>query len=283
MKKGKFITHHSLVGKQIVETWADIWKNGWDNRRFNSKSIPLESGDGLLLVRGKFHLKSGEKAVIRATALGIFDLWVNGRRVGKDELKPEWTDYRFRLFEYEYDITELCTEENTVTATVSAGWYKGRISHGAYGDGPIAFVCEVETDSEIFASDEGWETCVSGQITFADLYDGEYRDMRLPDVHRESDKYQWSNATLTAFKGNIVSHTGPFVRVNEALSIIPESYVLYEGATHDESDFGTINKKVYPPPKDYVSVPESLFLPSALWALLSHKLLVRAFQGREMI
>lgn len=246
MKQGKFITDSSLFGKRMAETWEDIWKNGFENRRFNSKSIPLEGGDGLLMVRGRFHLKEGEKAVIRATALGVFDLYVNGVKVGRDELKPEWTDYRFRLFEYEYDITELCREENVVTATVSPGWYGCRMSQSSYGEGPVAFVCEVETDSGIFASDESWETCVGGRITFADIYDGEYCDMTRPDVHTESDKYEWRHATLTdVFKGEIVPHVGPYVRVDEGLSIVPEKYTLYRGATKDESDFGTINRIEY--------------------------------------
>ena len=246
MKQGKFITDLSLFGKKMAETWDDIWKNGWENRRFNSKTIPLESGDGLLMVRGRFRLKEGEKAVIRATALGIFDLFVNGVRVGRDELKPEWTDYRFRLFEYEYDITELCREENVVTATVSPGWYGCRMSRSSYGEGPVAFVCEVETDSGIYPSDESWETCVGGRITFADIYDGEYCDMTRPDVHTESDKYSWNHASLThVFKGEIVPHVGPYVRVDEDLSITPKKYTLYRGATKDESDFGAINTIEY--------------------------------------
>ncbi len=242
MKQGKFITDKSLVGKKIAETWADIWKNGWENRRFNSKSIPLESGEGLLLVRGKFKLKKGERAVLRATARGLFDVYVNGERVGRDEMKPEWTDYRFRIFEYEYDVTHLCKENNTLTACVSPGWYGCRISQGVYGNQPLAFVCEIETDSGIFASDESWETCVGGRITFADIYDGEYCDLRLPDVHRQSDEYDWSRALVCkAPAGDIVPHFGPFVRVKEKLNIIPQKAILYNGATQDESDFGHIN------------------------------------------
>lgn len=246
MKQGRFITDKSLIGKKMAETWADIWKNGWENRRFNSKSIPLEKGDGLLLVKGAFSLKKGEKAILRATALGIFDVYVNGKRVGNDELKPEWTDYRFRLFEYEYDITDLCGEKNLVTATVSPGWYGCRMSQGAYGVGPTAFVCEIETDSGIFPSDESWETCVGGRITFADIYDGEYCDMTLPDVHTESAKYEWKNAVLThVFKGEIVPHLGPYVRVDGKLNIVPQNYTLYKGATQDGSDFGHINETEY--------------------------------------
>ena len=221
MKKGQFITDKRLIGKKIADTWADLDISG--KRRFNSKSIPLESRDGLLLVRKNFSLKSGEKAILRATSMGIFDVYVNGVRVGEDELKPEWTDYRFKLFEYVYDITDLCKENNIVTATVSPGWYGCRMSRRVYGNEPVAFVCEIETDSNIFASDETWETSVGGQITFADIYDGEYCDLRLPDVHTESEKYTWQNAIISSsFKGEIIPHVGPFVRVNAELSIIPE-------------------------------------------------------------
>lgn len=244
MKKGQFITDISLIDTKIADGWDDLNING--KRRFNSKQIPLESRKGLLLVRGKFNLNQGEKAVLRATALGIFDIFVNGVRLDRDELKPEWTDYRFRLFEYAYDITHLCREENMVTATVSPGWYGCRISQGVYDSKQVAFVCEIETDSNIFPSNESWETSVGGQITFADIYDGEYCDMTKPDVHTESDKYTWRKAVLSdTFKGKIIPHTGPYVRVKKELSITPTEYTLYKGSTPDESDFGTINKIPY--------------------------------------
>ncbi len=105
MKKGQFITDRNLIGKPMSITWDEVWGDPTGNRRRNSKNLQPETGNGLLMVRGKFHLEPGEKVTLRVTALGTFDVCVNGQRIGTEELKPEWTDYRFRIFEYEYDIT----------------------------------------------------------------------------------------------------------------------------------------------------------------------------------
>ena len=49
-------------------------------------------------LRREFQLKEVPKqAPIAITALGSYALWVNGQRVGKDELTPGWTDYTFRV------------------------------------------------------------------------------------------------------------------------------------------------------------------------------------------
>ena len=85
----------------------------WDHsvRYFNNPDITLEPGAGLSVFRGDFDLPEGTaKVTVSATALGIFNLFVNGRRVGDEELKPGWTDYHCRVFEFDYDITELCVK-----------------------------------------------------------------------------------------------------------------------------------------------------------------------------
>lgn len=55
-----------------------------------------------------------KKATIYATALGIYDAYINGKRVGKDELKPGWSNYHKSLYYNTYDITELliCEESD---------------------------------------------------------------------------------------------------------------------------------------------------------------------------
>lgn len=51
--------------------------------------------------------KSLRRATIYATALGIYDAYINGQRVGNDELKPGWSNYHKSLYYNTYDITEL--------------------------------------------------------------------------------------------------------------------------------------------------------------------------------
>ena len=54
-----------------------------------------QSAEGMPLFRKAFEVeKKPETAKLYATALGVYDVSVNGKRVGNHELKPGWTDYR---------------------------------------------------------------------------------------------------------------------------------------------------------------------------------------------
>ena len=114
-------------------------------------------GIGMLCFKKSFTPSGNvKKAVVRSTALGVYDLFVNGQRVGTptadgtvyDEMKPEWTDYNFHVLEQEYDVTSLLKKENTIVAVVSEGWWRGRISYGIYGKKPRAFCAEIELEYE---------------------------------------------------------------------------------------------------------------------------------------
>ena len=47
------------------------------------------------------------KARLYATALGLYELHLNGRRVGDHLFAPDWTDYKKRVRYQTYDVTEL--------------------------------------------------------------------------------------------------------------------------------------------------------------------------------
>ena len=78
-----------------------------------------------------------------ATALGIYELRLNGRRVGDYVLAPEWTDYNQRLRYQEYDVTSLLAAgQNALGAQVANGWYSGHIGNGGFqywGKSPALF------------------------------------------------------------------------------------------------------------------------------------------------
>lgn len=193
-----------------------------------------------------------KRAVLRATALGIFDMELNGRRVGRksdggmvyDELKPEWTDYRMRVFEYEYDVTDYLGTENILTVQVSTGWWSGRVSMGFYGYKKTAFCGEIEIEyadgtGEIIASDENFESAVCGPVMFADLWDGEYYDATKKNAS-ESTIFEKS-VKFEDFTGKIVPHFGPYVRVLTSFTRCPISAVVYDGVKDNGSTYGEIN------------------------------------------
>ena len=85
------------------------------------------------------------KATVHATALGWYRLYINGKRVGKAELLPGWTDYRQRVPYHSFDVTGHVQEgENGIGAMLGDGWYSGRMGWRGnkqfYGDHPELLV-----------------------------------------------------------------------------------------------------------------------------------------------
>lgn len=125
-------------------------------------------------------------AYMVSSACGLYQLWLNGKRVGNDEFCPGWTSYKNRIL---YQINEVTDEiregRNAVGALVGAGWYKGRmgfdLTRAHYGE-TTAFFGELHLQyedgtEEIIATDESWEGCDS-PILFSEIYDGETYDAR---------------------------------------------------------------------------------------------------------
>ena len=101
MKTAIWITHRDYEVVRGRETW--------DVSYYNSRELPLEPRKGLLNIKKDFAVPADvEKVTVRATALGVFRLYLNGKRVGQtiggktvyDELKPGWTDFNHRVFEF---------------------------------------------------------------------------------------------------------------------------------------------------------------------------------------
>ncbi len=125
-------------------------------------------------------------ARLRVTALGLFELWLNGARVGAQRLAPGWTDYPRRVEVWTFDVAELLREgANVLAATVADGWFAGSVGyHGRaqYGDRP-ALLAQLELERadgtrEVIASDAGWRAATL-ELRAADLQLGEQVDLRL--------------------------------------------------------------------------------------------------------
>ena len=76
-----------------------------------------------------------------ATALGIFDVSLNGFRIGEDYFNPGWTDYTRRVYYRAFDVTRhMNTGDNALGAILADGWYSGYVGFGKkrdhYGNKP---------------------------------------------------------------------------------------------------------------------------------------------------
>ena len=167
--------------------------------------------------------KQIKHATLYATALGIYEMQVNGKRVGDAMFAPGWTDYRQRAYYNTYDVTDMVVQgDNAVGAWVADGWYSGYVGFGlltgmgteqngryTYGKTPSVMAqLEIEyTDGtrEAVATDTSWNVTGDGPIQEADLLMGEAYDARqeMPNWSTAGfDDSRWEAAILASDNGH---------------------------------------------------------------------------------
>ncbi len=178
------------VGLKTAADWTAHWITGnyTVNRR---KRYPADC------FATSFEASDVAKARLYVTACGLYEMKINGTKVGTFVLAPGHTDYTKRIQYQTYDVTELVKEGvNFLTAELADGWYRG--SCGAWGlrnqygtqtkllaqleiysaDGTVRRVC----------SDSDWKWSDDGAIRFADNKDGEIVDARMIPSYRGTAK-----------------------------------------------------------------------------------------------
>ncbi|MFF0365835.1 family 78 glycoside hydrolase catalytic domain [Micromonospora sp. NPDC005087] len=169
------------------------------------------------------------RARVYATALGVYQLSLNGQRVGDHELAPGWTDYDKRVQYQTYDVTrQLRAGDNALGALLGDGWYAGSIAWFGtdnYGSRPhlSAQLVIDYTDgrSETIGTDGSWRA-TAGPFLQSDLIHGEtYDARRLPAGWDRPgfDDSAWSPATVDDVDATdrIVAQVDPPVRVTQEL------------------------------------------------------------------
>jgi alpha-L-rhamnosidase len=170
------------------------------------------------------------RARVYATALGVYELELNGTRVGDHVLAPGWSSYPHRLRYETYDVTSLLSAgANAIGAVVGDGWYRGSLvdvrRRNRYGN-QVALLCQLELafadgTRQVVTTDEQWRA-TTGPILATGLYEGETHDAR-----RELDGWSqpgyddsgWSDITTVEHDlGTLVARDGPPVREIERVA-----------------------------------------------------------------
>jgi alpha-L-rhamnosidase len=144
--------------------------------------------DSVKALRRNFTVSAPIKSArLYATALGDYEMFLNGQRVGDQVLAPGWTDYRERVVYQTYDVTKLVAQgENAVGALLAPGWYETPLEWfqqpNNYGDTPPALRAQLRiehTDGSVqwVATDSNWAATES-EIRQSELYDGETQNGR---------------------------------------------------------------------------------------------------------
>ena len=170
-------------------------------------------------------------ARLYVTAHGLYEVEINGNRVGDETLAPGWTSYNQRLRYSTFDVTDLITNgANAIGAWMAEGWYRGRIgfkggTRNVYGQ-DVALLAQLEITyqdgtRETVATDGSWKAS-RGPIQLASLYDGERYDARLEQAGWSSagyDDHAWSGVRIVdRDPATLHAPPGPPVRCTQELS-----------------------------------------------------------------
>ncbi|TXS48169.1 glycoside hydrolase family 78 protein [Streptomyces sp. t39] len=189
------------------------------------------------LLRGEFALPGPvTSARLYATALGVFEMEINGRPVTDEVLSPGWTSYQDRLRYRTWDVTDLLRPgANAWGAHLADGWYRGRLGFNGgirdiYGD-RTAVLAQLEITLAdgtrlMFVTDPTWRSA-DGPVLASGLLEGETHDARRerPGWSRAGhDTSGWSPvAEVPLDRSVLVAADGPPVRrtqVREPASVV---------------------------------------------------------------
>ncbi len=160
--------------------------------------------------------KEIKSARIYATAMGIYEIALNRKKVGEDYFAPGFTSYQSRLMYQTYDVTKSLKEENTLTATVAGGWAvgsfvftrKNRITADRQALLLELRITYVDGSTEVIGTGPDWEVSMDGPVRAADWYDGECYDATVCENnmswHPASPEFLRVHPKITASEGAMV-------------------------------------------------------------------------------
>lgn len=224
----------------ISESWFEMglleqsdWKAKWisgDTKAMKSRRYPADYFQKQFSVG-----KAVASARLYITACGVYEAWINERRVGDFVLAPGCTDYRKRLHYQTYDVTALIKQENTLNLQLGDGWFRGSL--GAFGQIHVygrrtSVLAQLEIryadgTEDMVCTDGSWQWSNDGPVRFNDLQDGETYDAGMRPTYAGRAREVEEHRYLTA------SHNVP---IREKERFIPKRIQTPSGKT--VLDFG---------------------------------------------
>ncbi|HWU51000.1 MAG TPA: family 78 glycoside hydrolase catalytic domain [Asticcacaulis sp.] len=176
-------------------------------RAQTTQGQPLPGCGAFLLRRDFFTSGSIAKARLYVTALGAYEAYLNGVRVGDALLAPECMDFAKRVRYRVHDVTKMLrVGANAIGVMVGDGWYGSYTSPAgrfAFGDPPLRLLSQLEITyadgrTQTIASGEGW-TLAPSPVTMSEIYNGEDYDARLEQPGWAEPGFKdvaWSHAAI---------------------------------------------------------------------------------------
>ena len=198
--------------------------------------------------------KKVSRALWMTTGLGVYELYVNGKPVGDEILKPGFTHPEKTRLSFTYDVTGLFDTasgaENVLSAQVTPGWWADKIVTPAGHDGMIGRKCAFRGVLALYYSDgstrlygtdtDNWKAGIAGPVTHAAIYDGEEYDARIAPGFETPEKLGVPEIN-TEFHGDIFPSDGAEIYFRHDLVLSPVKTYVWQGvAGEDENHFGRV-------------------------------------------
>ena len=184
------------------------------------------------------------------TGLGVYQLYVNGKAIGQEVLKPGFTNCFKTKRSFTYDVTKAMKckggEENVLSVQVTPGWWADKIitpggSNGMYGTkcafrGVLCLTYADGTTEHLGTDTVHWQAGMAGPVKHAAIYDGEEYDARLPMAHEDMAPLA-SPEVNREFRGEILPSEGAEVYHRHDLALTPRMAYVWkdtEGKTDKE-------------------------------------------------
>ncbi|XCF06353.1 family 78 glycoside hydrolase catalytic domain [Tamlana crocina] len=245
----------------VASAWSEtnMWtmgllkKSDWKAKWIGYKTTDKNKKDTLHLppppyLRKSFTTKPNIKnATLYITALGAFEVSLNGKKIGNDLLAPGWSDYNKRIYYKTYNVIDYLKKgENTIGAILGDAWYAGYVgpkvlskprNRELYGLHPgLLSQLEIEYDNgdkDIITSDENWKAN-EGPFVYADLLMGAEYNANLELTNWNTNNYDdknWSPVYIhQGTEGVIQAYPGNSIQVYD--EIIPIEITEPEKGTY---------------------------------------------------
>lgn len=166
-----------------------------------------------------------KKATLGASAMGLYLVRINGKRITDSLLNPGWTSYHVRTQYQTYDVTAFLGGKSAeISVTAAEGWavgdltWKGR--HHVFSD-TVSVIAWLDVEyadgrEEHFATDDTWGVRTS-KILYSEIYHGETVD---PTARIK----KLGTAELSRVKTKLIPQVGELIHEHERIA--PKEFII---------------------------------------------------------
>jgi alpha-L-rhamnosidase len=195
-----------------VATYKGIFSGNKSGLKISNNAYWVEGGktgaviladpgkNSMPMLRTEFNTENKKVASARlyVTARGIYEMYINGERIGNDYFNPGLTEYYVTHLYQTYDVTSnIKPGKNAVGAMLGEGWWSGNITYSGenwnyFGDrqsllAKLVITYTDGTTKTITTKPETWKYFNDGPVVYSSFFQGE-----VYDASKETAVAGWS-------------------------------------------------------------------------------------------